>query len=56
MLTLITLKKKLLTYNLRFINSTRHMNESLSALVDNLAGLNKCKCEKTSFDNIKKNV
>ena len=46
-------KKKLLTYNLRFIDSARHMNESLSTLVDNLLGLNKCKCEKPSFDNIK---
>ena len=46
-------KKKLLTYNLRFIDSARHMNESLSTLVDNLSGLNKCKCEKPSFDNIK---
>ena len=46
-------KKKLLTYNLSFIDSARHMNESLSALVDNLSGLNKCKCEKPSFENIK---
>ena len=33
-------KKKLLTYNLRFIDSTRHMNESLLTFVDNLSGLN----------------
>ena len=46
-------KKKLLTYNVRFIDSARHMNESLSTLVYNLSGLNKCKCEKPSFDNIK---
>ena len=45
--------KKLLTYNLRFIDSARHMNESLSALADNLSGLNKCRCEKPSFENIK---
>ena len=38
-------KKKLITYNLRFIDSQRHMNESLSTLVDNSSGLNKCKCE-----------
>ena len=50
--TLKTIKKKLLTYNLRFIDSARHMNESLSALVDNLSGLNKCRCEKPSFDDI----
>ena len=46
-------KKKLLTYNLRFIDSARHMNESLSAFVDNLSGLSKCKCEKPWFENIK---
>ena len=38
-------KKKLITYNLRFIDGQRHMNEPLSTLVDNLSGLNKCKCE-----------
>ena len=37
-------KKKLITYNLRFIDSARHMNESLSKLVDNLSEINKCKC------------
>ena len=46
-------KQKLLIYNSRFIDSARHMNESLSTLVDNLLGLNKCKREKRSFDNIK---
>ena len=46
-------KKKLLTYNLRFIDSARHMNESSSTLVDNLSGLKNCYCEKKSFDNIK---
>ena len=34
-------KKKLITYNLRFIDSARHMNESLSKLVDNLSEINK---------------
>ena len=38
-------KKKLLTYNLKFIDSARHMNESLSKLVDNLSEINKCKCD-----------
>ena len=46
-------KKKLLTYNLRFIDSARHVNESLSTLVDNLSGIKNCNCEKKSFDNIK---
>ena len=35
-------KKKLLNYNVRFIDSARHMNESLSTLVYNLSGSNKC--------------
>ena len=46
-------KKKLLTNNLRFIDSAKHMNESLSVLVDNLSGIDECKCEKTSFENRK---
>ena len=46
-------KKKLLTYNLRFIDSARHVNESLSTLADNLSGIKNCNCEKKSFGNIK---
>ena len=46
-------KKKTLTYNLRFIDSARHTNKSLSALVDNLSGLKNCYCEQRPFDNIK---
>ena len=46
-------KKKLLTYNLRFIDSARHMNESLSTLVDNSTESKNCKCEEKLFDNIK---
>ena len=46
-------KKKLLTYNLRFIDSARHMNESLSKLVDNLSEINKCKCDDESLKSIK---
>ena len=46
-------KKKTLTYYTRFIDSARHMNESLSSLADNLSGLKNCYCEKSSFDNIK---
>ena len=48
----ISTKKKILTYHLRFIDSARHMIESLSTLADNLSGLNKCKCEEPSFDSI----
>ena len=39
-------KKKTLIYNLRFIDSAKHMNEWLSTLVDNLSGLKNCNCEK----------
>ena len=39
-------QKSLRKSYLRFIDSARHMNESLSAFVDNLSGLSKCKCEK----------
>ena len=46
-------KKKLVTYDLKFIDSTRHMNSSLSTLVDNLSEINKCNCEHESLKNIK---
>ena len=38
-------KKKYVTYNLKFIDSARHMNASLSNLVDNLSEINKCNCD-----------
>ena len=45
----IPLKKEVrddefVTYNLKFINSKRFMDQSLSNLVDNLSGLYECKC------------
>ena len=43
----------MVTYNLKFIDSARHMNESLSKLVDNLSEINKCKCDDESLKNIK---
>ena len=46
-------KKKLVTYNLRFIDSARHMNESLSKLVDNLSEISQCNCDYGSLKNIK---
>ena len=46
-------KKKYVTYNLRFIDSARHMNASLSNLVDNLSEINKCNCESESLKNTK---
>ena len=46
-------KKKYVTYNLKFIDSARHMNASLSNLVDNLSEINKCNCDSESLNNIK---
>ena len=46
-------KKKVITYNLKFIDSARHQNRALSTLVDNLSELNKCKCEETKDKNMK---
>ena len=37
-------KKKVLTYSLRSIDSTKHMARGLSTLVDNLSELTICKC------------
>ena len=48
-----SIKKKGVTYNLKFIDSARHRNESLSKLVDNLSEINKCKCDDESIKNIK---
>ena len=39
----------MVTYNLKFIDSARHMNESLSKLVDNLSEINKCECDDESL-------
>ena len=46
-------QKKYVTYNLNFIDSARHMNASLSNLVDNLSEINKCNCDSESLKNIK---
>ena len=46
-------KKKYVTYNLKFIDSARHMNASLSNLVDILSEINKRNCDSESLKNIK---
>ena len=46
-------KKKVITYNLKFIDSKKHMDKPLSPLVDNLSEINKCKCEETEDKDIK---
>lgn len=45
-------KKRTIIYHLKFIDSARQMNASLSTLVDNLFELKSCYCEKKSFDSI----
>ena len=37
-------KKKVLTYSLKFIDSAKHMDRGLSTLIDNLSELVICKC------------
>ena len=46
-------KKKVITYNLKFIDSAKHMNSALSTLVNNLSEINKCKCEEDKDKRIK---
>ena len=46
-------KNKIITYNLKFTNTTRHNNRALSTLVDNLSELFMCTCEDNSDKNIK---
>ena len=46
-------KKKVITYNIKFMDTTRHNNNrALSTLVDNLSELYECKCEEKSDKNI----
>ena len=45
--------KKVITYNLKFIDSAKHMNSALSTLVDNLSEINKCNCEEIEDKDIK---
>ena len=44
LMMMITKVKKVLTYSLRSIDSTKHMARGLSTLVDNLSELTICKC------------
>ena len=45
--------KKVIIYNLKFIDSAKHMNSALSTLVDNLSEINKCDCEEIEDKDIK---
>ena len=49
----INTKENVITYSLNFIDSARHLNESLSKLVDNLSEISKFKCDDESLKNIK---
>ena len=46
-------KEKVITYNLKFIDTEKHMKSALSTLVNNLSEKNKCNCEE---DKDKRNV
>ena len=46
-------KNKIITYNLKFMDTARNNNRALSTLVDNLSEINICKCEENSNKNIK---
>ena len=43
----------MILYNLKFIDSAKHMNSALSTLVDNLSEINKCNCEEMEDKDIK---
>ena len=46
-------KKKVITYNLKFIDTAKHMNSVLSTLLNNLSEINKCNCEEDKDKRIK---
>ena len=46
-------KKNVIAYNIKFIDSTKHMNSALSTLVNNLSEINKCNCEEKEDKDIK---
>ena len=46
-------KKKVITYNLKFIDSAKHVNSALSTLVNNLPEINECKCKEDKDKRIK---
>ena len=46
-------KKKAITYNIKFMDTARHINRTLCTLVYNLSELYQCKCEEKSDKNIK---
>ena len=46
-------KNKVINYNLRFIDSARHMNRALSTLVDNLSEINNCNCKESKDKDLK---
>ena len=48
--------KKVITYNLKFIDSAKHMNSALSTLVDNLSEINKCNCKERKYKDIKTKI
>ena len=50
------LKKKAITYNLKFADSAKHMNSALSTWAGNLSEINKCNCEQKEDKDIKTKI
>ena len=46
-------KKKVITYNLKFIDTAKHMNSASSTLENNISETNKCSCEEDKDKHIK---
>ena len=49
-------KKKVITYNLKFIDTEKHMNSALSTLVNNSSEINKCNCEEDKDKRVKTKI
>ena len=49
-------KKKVITSNLKFVDSVNHMSSALSTLVDNLSEVNKCNCEEKQDKDLKTKI
>ena len=49
-------RKKVITYNLKFIDSDKYMSKVLSTLVDNLSEINKSHCEEEENKVIKTKI
>ena len=49
-------KKKVITSNIKSVDSVKHMSSALSTLVDNLSEVNKCNCEEKEDKDLKTKI